>query len=635
MNSQIRKDSVVGLVRPSIDAHTLGLHAVQQLLGEVGIRVVVGGREVRRAVAAPSDPDSVAAILAWLDREAITHLGFSYRLDPDDAVTLFGKLVHQMLERQRLRVSCGRLQKLFFAGLPKACDRIAGEHGKLVTVFYGDETPSETLQKLQVPVEYWSQELAQGASYDSSRLRFGEELIRSGEYLQVGPPTRDYPEYGGPRDGLLPRLNNRERRQTSPVTRAHAGPYHPNRTEAVREFLDWCRSLAASGYLDVLSIGTSQLTQARFGESWGCRPNGGGVPLNSPAEFAAIWEVSRPMLVRTYAGTKDIAALAEMYEKTINIAWHALSLWWFCQTDGRGAYGLAENLREHCAALRLVARHGKPYEGNVSHHFAFRGADDVTYVVAGVLAARVAKVHGIRTYVLQNMLNTPKSTWGVQDLAKARALLALVRPLEEQGFRVVYQPRAGLDYFSHNADRAKSQLAAATALMDDVEPHRPASPELVHVVSYSEGASLATPEVINESVQITVWALHEYRRLRRAGHVDDMTRNRDVDVRTVALVNDARAVLTAMEKSIPGLYTPWGLEIAFRAGFLPVPDLACCREEFPHATAWRTRLNRGEVKVVDAHGRSVSICERVAQAADIARDLLVTRGGCAASRRTQ
>jgi hypothetical protein len=68
-------------------------------------------------------------------------------------------------------------------------------------------------------------------------------------------------------------------------------------------------------------------------------------------------------------------------------------------------------------------------EANVSHHFAFRGADDVTYVVSAVLAARMAKAAGIRHFVLQNMLNTPKSTWGIQDLAKSRAML---RPIRER-----------------------------------------------------------------------------------------------------------------------------------------------------------------------------------------------------------
>jgi len=62
---------------------------------------------------------------------------------------------------------------------------------------------------------------------------------------------------------------------------------------------------------------------------------------------------------------------------------------------------------------------------------------------------------GIRTFVLQNMLDTPRQTWGLQDLAKSRALLSLVKSLEDEKFQVLLQPRAGLDYFSPDQDRPK------------------------------------------------------------------------------------------------------------------------------------------------------------------------------------
>lgn len=97
------------------------------------------------------------------------------------------------------------------------------------------------------------------------------------------------------------------------------------------------------------------------------------------------------MLVRTYSGTKNVAAMADVYERTINIAWHALSLWWFDELDGRGPNTLYDNLKEHIETMRLVAAMGKPVETNVPHHFAFRGCDDVTYIVTGILAARMAK----------------------------------------------------------------------------------------------------------------------------------------------------------------------------------------------------------------------------------------------------
>jgi len=301
-----------------------------------------------------------------------------------------------------------------------------------------------------------------------------------------------------------------------------------------------------------------------------------------------------------------------MYEETINIAWHALSLWWFSQIDGRGPHTMLENLQEHFEALRLIAPGTKPYEPNVSHQFAFRGADDITYVVSAVLAARAAKGLGIRNLILQIMLNDPKYTWGVNDLAKARAALSLVRELEDSNFGVYLQTRAGLDYLSHEESKAKAQLAAVTALMDDIEPDNPHSPDIIHVVSYSEGSDLATPEIINDSIRITRCALDRYRLLRRQGHVDDMTRNQDVRERMAFLVQSAREVLATIEECVDAPYTARGLYDIFRFGFLPVPALMYCRDEFPEAVKWTTKVRNGRVDIYE-DDKPLLPAERMAQ----------------------
>jgi hypothetical protein len=278
-----------------------------------------------------------------------------------------------------------------------------------------------------------------------------------------------------------------------------------------------------------------------------------------------------------------------------------------------------ENLQQHLETLRFIAESGKPFEPNIPHHFAFRGADDVSYVVSSVLAARTAKRLGVRALILQNMLNTPKATWGIQDLAKSRAVLTLARELEDERFRIILQPRAGLDYFSPDLERAKAQLAAVTALMDDIEPHNPNSPPIIHVVSYSEASHLADPPVVNESIQITIAALQEYRRLRAKGEVEDMAQHREVKARTQELLREARIVLKAIEESIPDPYSAEGLYRVFWAGFLPVPYLWEGREEFAHAVRWQTRVIRGSVKVVDEYGTPIAVEQRVRSAMEAAR----------------
>jgi hypothetical protein len=612
MPLQITKADCVGLVRPAVDAHTLGLSSVEQMLHDCGYATVMADAAVCEAFEQSEDPARFGTIRRWLTMHRVTVLGLSYRLNPADGAAFVAAVLRSLKAGRLLHAQGGPIRGVYFAGLPETCRLVRRQCPEVAGVFQGDETAAETLHLFGLEPGVLPRALAEGLVYDEARLSFGRDLIRRGGHLAVPPGDRGgYAEFGTRHDTLVARVQHNLRQGRGPLFRAHVGPYLPDRAEAVRLFLQWARQLAASGFLDVLSIGTSQLTQSDFGSDWGSRPNGGGVPLNSRAEFAAVWEAARPLLVRAYAGTRDIPALAQMYEETIHIAWHALSLWWFCRIDGRGPYPVRENLRQHVETLRYIAATGKPFEPNVPHHFAFRGADDVTYVVSVVLAAKLAKSLGIRWLIFQNMLNTPRYTWGVQDLARSRATLQLLRALEDERFRVLLQPRGGLDYFSPDLDKARAQLAAVTALMDDIEPHDPASPPLIHVVSFSEASHLADPPVIDESVQITRHALAEYRRLRAKGQVDDMTNHPEVKARTAELLAEARTVIRAIETTIPEPYTAEGLYQVFAAGFLPVPYLWEGRDEFARAVRWPTRLVRGSVKVIDDHGLPLPAADRV------------------------
>ena len=167
------------------------------------------------------------------------------------------------------------------------------------------------------------------------------------------------------------------------------------------------------------------------------------------------------------------------------------------------------------------------------------------------------------------MLNTPKQTWGVQDLAKGRTMLKLVRELEDSDFKFSLQLRAGLDYFAPDLEKAKIQLAAVTALMDDIEPDNDDSPQIIHVVSYSEAVRLATPPVIEESIKITLSALREYRKMRKLGLVENMKYNDDVKFREDNLYAECRGAIDILEKYIPNLYTAEGLYKVFKEGFFP------------------------------------------------------------------
>lgn len=594
----------VALVRPSVDVHTLGIAYVATLIEDSGYRAVIAEPAIAEALNQLDQPGCFARVRAWLRQHHVTRLGLSYRLDPSQALEVLARLVH-LLDRDGLTdVRGGPIRQLYFAGLPTACDLVRTRFGDRVVTFLGDETARETIERLGIPADRLPAEISEGSEYDERRLEFGAALVDGQLWRKEAPvDRRGSPGFGLARERLVDRVAHSRRHGLGPLMRVHAGPYSPDRRAAVEEFKDWARRLAATGQLDVLSIGTSQLSQSDFGADWAGRPNGGGVPVNSEQEYREIAEAARPMLVRTYAGTRNLVSLAGTYERSLNIAWHALSFWWFSQLDGRGPNDVLANLIEHHRVLDFIAATDKPFEPNIPHHFSFRGGDDATYVLSGYLAARSAKQRGVRTLILQVMLNTPKYTLGVQDLAKTRALLALVRTLEDDSFRVLLQPRAGLDYFSPDLGKAQAQLAAVSALMADIDPR---GPDIVHVVSYSEAVRLADPDVINDSIRITRHALRTYAGLRARLEIGTLLQRGQVAERTAALVDEVRQRLAAMEQSIPNLYTPLGLYLALAAGYLVAPSLWGCRDEFSAAHALRTKVLRGGVRLVDAQGREVA-----------------------------
>ena len=362
------KKDKFGLLKTITDAHSMGLFAAASLLKNCGYEAFIASKREEAAVETIESEESLKIIFDWIDQNNINHLGFSYRLDPHNAVNLFGKLVYILKKYKYLDCENAKLESIYFAGLKEACDLIEAEyHGKINT-FRGGENVEETLLIMGIPFDEIPQSILNGCKYDKELLKFGRSVIEKQEYLKLQPLQKNiYKEYGTRQDNLLYRLEKNFSKGFQPLIRAHSGPYSPDlsRKECVKEYIEWCKKLAKDGFLDILSIGVSQLSQSNFGEIWGKKANGGGVPINSAEEYCEIWKAAQPMLVRTYSATKNVRMMAELYEKTINIAWHALSLWWFNELDGRGPNTLYKSLQEHIEALRYIATTDKPIEMNV------------------------------------------------------------------------------------------------------------------------------------------------------------------------------------------------------------------------------------------------------------------------------
>lgn len=611
MKHKVVSNDVFGFIKPLVDVHTMGEYTIANLLKDCGYKVYIAKDDVNGAVEKIQKINNYSLVKRWILDHNITRLGFSYRLDPQQGYDYFMALYNLLKADNMFSANGGPLIEISFAGLPDACELVKGMTQGHVMVFPGNEPPIVSLRMYRVPEDCLPEALVQDNWYDKMRWNFAKKLIEKGSYkLEPAQDHYGYKECGQKNDSYIARLQYARMKHALPIIRTHSGPYNTNRLEALNEYNSWCRDLAKSKLLDVLSIGSSQLTQAHFGENWEDLLNGGGVPVNSELEYRIIRENASPMLVRTYAGTKDVPRLARVHERALNISWHALSFWWFDELDGRGQNTLINNLKEHFDAVRYIVTTGKPVEPNVPHHFAFRGADDITYIISGFLAAKACKMLGVNHLILQNMLNTPKYTIGLQDLAKGRTLLKLVRELEDDKFHISLQLRVGLDYFTPDLEKAKVQLAAVTCMMDDIEPENDNSPEIIHVVNYSEAVRLATPPIIKESIQITLAALHEYRIARKQKLIPNMKHDREVKEREEKLYAEAKDGIELLEKAIPNLYTPEGFCKTFMEGFLAVPYLMDQKRNFSKATTWKTAIKNGGINVVNDEGHIIYTGDR-------------------------
>ncbi|MCF6335323.1 MAG: hypothetical protein L3J12_06255, partial [Spirochaetales bacterium] len=336
MNYETNFGDVIGLAKTEIDAHTLGISRIEEILDESGFKTVVSSDIMTKAFSNPQVPENFSLIRNWISENRITILGFSYRLDTDSAVKIFKKLMEQLISNNFFADQNGSLRRVCFAGLPEASGIVKSRYRDKVSVFFGDESVVESLAILGIDPSLAPKSITEIHPYDSFLKDFGSNILKDGNFMSVIPIDRSSSKnYGKYSERLIDRIDHGKKNNLPPLIRAHAGPYSENRLEAVKEFVSWSKKLSLSGYLDILSIGTSQLTQERFNEDWEGRPNGGGVPINLPKEYEMISSASRPMLVRTYSGTANIKELAKIYEDTLNISWHALSLWWFSQIDGR------------------------------------------------------------------------------------------------------------------------------------------------------------------------------------------------------------------------------------------------------------------------------------------------------------
>jgi len=450
-------------------------------------------------------------------------VALSYRLSPETVVHLFQEL-KMVLKREQITGITW-----IFGGTPPVC-QVAKESGLFSAVFSGLEDDSQVIRYLNGEVE--ARQIKQ---------EWAQSLVTRIEAQAPYPLLRHH--YG------LPDLE---------VT------------------VNGIEKIAASGVLDVISIGPDQNAQEFFfrPQEMNVANNGaGGVPVRQPEDLRRLYQASRRgnyPLLRVYSGTQDLIKWAELSVKEINNAWAAIPLYWYSVLDGRSQLGIEAAIVEHQATMAWYAKHGIPVEVNEAHHWSLRGAPDEIAVVAAYLAAYNAKAQGVQDFILQLMWNNPPQILPYQDLAKMLAKLELVEELVESDFRVWREVRAGLASLSPHLDLAKGQLAASTLLAMQVKPH------IVHVVGYCEADHAATADEVIESCQIVRGVLQQ-----RLVGMPEMLQDKLVQVRKKELLAKARQIvkqIIALGGGENALTNPDILALAVRHKIMDAPQIVAINQ---------------------------------------------------------
>ncbi|MBN2205776.1 MAG: methionine synthase, partial [Candidatus Aminicenantes bacterium] len=183
------------------------------------------------------------------------------------------------------------------------------------------------------------------------------------------------------------------------------------------------------------------------------------------------------------------------------------------------------------------AQQGIPVEVNESHQWSLRNAHDALAVAMAFLAAYNAKKKGVRRYVAQFMFNTPRETSPAMDVAKMAAKREMIEGLEDSGFAVIRQVRAGLASMPADFDKAKGHLASSATVSQALDPH------ILHVVGYSESDHAITAGELIESCRIARGALDNALRGMPDLEADPAVRRRKGE-----LIFEAGVLLQALRK---------------------------------------------------------------------------------------
>ena len=488
----------------------------------------------------------------------------SYRLTPSG----LGGLLNSFFD---ILTEDNLLDRLFYFGGTPQCVEIAKTYPYFTEFFEGEEFPDRIIKTLSFDEEVNDKESVKPISIKNSSDQIS--------------------------------LHSKEsNRDILPMIRHHFG------LPSVEDTIKGIEQIANAEIVDVISIATDQNAQQYFFEPHKMDKSldgTGGVPVRSENDMRALFDASQlgnyPRL-RIYSGTQNLMKWAKMSVNTINNAWGTIPLFWYSILDGRSQRPLKEAIKENQQVIKWYASQDIPVEINDSHHWSLRDSSDVTAVVDFYISAYNAKKLGVKKYIAQLMMNTPRLTTAKMDLAKMLAKLELIDELKDSKFDYWKQVRAGLTHFSIDMDVAKGQLATSTVIALALKP------QILHVVSFSEANHAATPDNVIESCKIVRGVLKNSWR-----GFPDLISDKDVIERKNYLIKEAKQLIHLFTESFKNdhedpLTDPDCLSKIVGMGLMDAPQL----KNNPAALGRvKTMPVNGGYDLVDDNGNVISHSEYV------------------------
>jgi hypothetical protein len=530
------------------DPHTEGMHNASKIaaLGDVGSLIL------------PPSLDYTAFYDA-INKYKPKFIGLSYRQNENVAIEELFKVLNYFYTSGLIKPEDD--VKIQFAGLPKTIKILESKLAELpLSVILCKNSP-KILDRITETVDFF--EIT--ADREAIIKQVYDELVPAGIEIfnQLADETVRHDDYKNEPPLDVPSIEAcnsyvaRIKESKFPVLRSHFGIPAPD----IKPTVEGIRELANARVLDEISLGSSDLSQRYFGhpEMFERLKNDGGVPYKDYNDLVALYQASR---YGNFPGVKPychVTDLVKFVHQCLDAGMlrgvhQAVPLYWFNELDGRGPAVVRENIKEHFACVRELAKEGIPVEMNDPNQWSSRWAHDTIIVSSYALISAVMTMCGVQNMVLQMQFNKPKETGDYADLAKMSAGMEMARRISmgrQNPAPIFRETRTGIESLSADMDLAKWQLARSTFLQMCMDPH------IIHIVSYCEANYAARPADIIDSSKLIRRAVRIFRENK-----EEIMKYVNVPIvreRKEFLINESSYLLNEIAKLHPQ-YSPCPIE---------------------------------------------------------------------------